>query len=102
MSLSEQSCVQEVEALGLQQLNELMPQVEGWELQTDMLSKTFQFAKFNDAVIFVNRLAELSEKEKHFPELLINYNIVRVTLWTQKVNGLSENDFILAAKIDKL
>ena len=49
---------------------------------------------------FVNRVAEIAEREGHHPDIHIHYNVVRLDVWTHAINGLSENDFILAAKID--
>ncbi|MBI4918558.1 4a-hydroxytetrahydrobiopterin dehydratase, partial [archaeon] len=58
------------------------------------------FEDFKQAISFVNKVAEISEQENHHPDIQINYNLVRITLWTHAISGLSENDFILAAKID--
>lgn len=51
---------------------------------------------------FVNLIAELAEKEKHHPDFSVHYNLVEIEIWTHSINGLSENDFIIAARIDKL
>lgn len=105
MELATKKCIPcegGIPPLSLQKINELMPKIEGWELQGDKISKNFQFENFKEAIRFVNKVAELAEQENHHPNILINYNIVIITLWTHAVNGLSENDFILAAKIDKL
>lgn len=62
----------------------------------------FTFKNFRKAMVFVNAIAELAETEGHHPDIGIFYNKVDVTLWTHAVGGLSENDFILAAKIEQL
>lgn len=66
------------------------------------ISHTFKFADFLAAIHFVNQVAEIAEKEGHHPNIEIDYNQVTITLWTHKINGLSENDFIVAAKIENI
>ncbi len=75
-----------------------------WELSqgADRLSRTFAFKDFREAMAFVNRVADLAEEEGHHPDLAIHWNRVDVLLWTHKINGLHENDFIMAAKINAL
>ena len=78
---------------------------ENWKIY-DMQSKIkreFVFEDFKRAIIFVNMVADLAESEGHHPNIYIyNWNKVRIELWTHKINGLHENDFILASKIDNL
>jgi 4a-hydroxytetrahydrobiopterin dehydratase len=66
------------------------------------ITKEFQFKNFIEAMKFVNRAAGLAEGEGHHPDIHIRYNRVRFDTWTHAVGGLSENNFILAAKIDTL
>ena len=66
------------------------------------IRRNFKFKNFVEAMKFVNRGAEIAEAEGHHPDLHIFYNKVTIELWTHAVSGLSENDFILAAKIDRL
>lgn len=66
------------------------------------LEKTFLFKNFKEALSFVNVIGDLSEEEKHHPDLSLSWGKVVVNLWTHAIGGLSENDFILAAKIDAL
>jgi 4a-hydroxytetrahydrobiopterin dehydratase len=69
----------------------------------DKIKKSFEFEDFNKALDFINRVGELSEKEKHHPNICIyDYRKVSIELFTHKIDGLHENDFIMAAKIDKL
>jgi len=74
-----------------------------WTLAPDAkrLSRTFKFKDFREAMVFVNRVAEVAEAEGHHPDLAIHWNRVDVELWTHSIGGLHENDFIVAAKIDK-
>lgn len=76
----------------------------GWTLERDAtrLSRRFEFRDFVEAIRFVNRVADLAEREGHHPDIAIHWNLVDLTLWTHKIGGLHENDFILAAKVDRL
>ena len=66
------------------------------------ITKDYHFGKYNETIAFVNKVAAVADEENHHPVLHVYYGKVVVELWTHSVNGLSENDFILAAKIDKL
>lgn len=69
---------------------------------TDRLHRRFEFKDFGEAMQFVNQVATLAENEQHHPNFEVQFNRVDLTLWTHAVKGLSENDFILAAKIQEL
>jgi 4a-hydroxytetrahydrobiopterin dehydratase len=75
-----------------------------WELggSGDRLRKTFRFPDFVTALAFVNRIAEVAEREQHHPDILLAWGRVSLEIWTHAIGGLSENDFILAAKIEEL
>ncbi|MBI2631196.1 4a-hydroxytetrahydrobiopterin dehydratase [Candidatus Nomurabacteria bacterium] len=81
---------------------EYLGQVEGWVSDKDFIkiSKEYKFKDFIGAMNFVNHVAEIAEGEGHHPDIKINYNKVKLILSTHAIGGLSENDFILAAKID--
>jgi 4a-hydroxytetrahydrobiopterin dehydratase len=83
---------------------ELAAAVPEWVLVENgtRVFRRFEFADFVAAMGFVNRVADLAEKEGHHPDIAIHWNKVELTLWTHKIGGLHENDFILAAKIDRL
>ncbi len=66
------------------------------------ITKEFKFKDFKEAMAFVNKVADLAESEGHHPDIYIFYNLVRFELTTHAIGGLSENDFILAAKINQL
>ena len=81
----------------------LLREVDAWEaVQEHHLVKTFRFKNFKTALDFVNEVGELSEREWHHPDLALAWGRVDVTIYTHKIDGLSDNDFILAAKIDRL
>ena len=76
---------------------------QGWQRDgTRRLSRDFSFGDFRDAFGFATRVALLAEREFHHPELTVTWGSVLVTLWTHTVKGLSRNDFIIAARIDRL
>ena len=66
------------------------------------LVKNFEFDNYQFAINFTNSVAELAENEGHHPYIHINYKVVKIILFTHKIDGLHENDFLLASKIDKL
>ncbi len=74
-----------------------------WEVvDGKKLKKEFTFPDFRHSMLFINKIAPLAEREGHHPDIYIFYNKVVIELWTHKIGGLSENDFILARKIEKL
>jgi 4a-hydroxytetrahydrobiopterin dehydratase len=76
---------------------------QGWKVvENHHLDKVFHFPDFVQALDFVNRVGALAESENHHPDITLTYGKVTLTLWTHKIKGLHENDFILAAKIDSL
>ena len=75
-----------------------------WELVggNKKIHREWMFKNFTEAMVFVNNVAGIAEAEGHHPDMYIFYNRVRLELWTHAANGLTENDFIMAAKIDAL
>jgi 4a-hydroxytetrahydrobiopterin dehydratase len=73
-----------------------------WSLAKKAIKRQWKFKDFRQAMRFVSRVAKLAEAEGHHPDIFVSYSMVRLTLSTHKVGGLSRNDFILAAKIDRL
>ena len=80
----------------------LMPQISAWSLSEAEIKREFRFKDFHDAMNFVNKVAGVANEQDHHPDIFISYSLVRLTLSTHKIGGLSSNDFILAAKIDQL
>jgi 4a-hydroxytetrahydrobiopterin dehydratase len=76
--------------------------LKGWVLEDGKLVKLYPFGNYHQTMAFVNALAWVSHREDHHPDLEVGYNKVRVAYWTHAVGGLSENDFICAAKCDAL
>jgi 4a-hydroxytetrahydrobiopterin dehydratase len=82
----------------------LLKQVNDWQLSGDAkkLSKTFKFVNFAEAMAFANKVAAIAEDQGHHPDLTIGWGRALIELSTHAIGGLSENDFILAAKIDEI
>lgn len=90
-------------ALNQAEIKDYLSQLKNWEfLETNKITKEFKFNDFVKAIEFVNKIAVIAEEEGHHPDIAIYYNKVEITLWTHFVNGLSENDFIMAAKIEQI
>ncbi len=82
----------------------LLEETPEWRLEegATRLARRFEFVDFRKAMEFVNRVADIAEEEGHHPDIAIHWNRVDLVLWTHKIGGLHENDFILAAKISRL
>lgn len=95
-------CEGGMESLKQEEVFGLMEQIDGWNVDGDfkVIFKEFKFKDFIGATNFVNKIAEIAEEEGHHPDIHIFYNKVVLELTTHAIGGLSENDFILAAKID--
>ena len=85
------------------EIQPLLTQLNGWEVVLQHhLKKNYGFSNFAEALKFVNRVGELAEDQGHHPDICFGWGKVEVTIWTHKIDGLTESDFILAAKIDEL
>jgi len=80
----------------------LMPSLSQWELVDTMLFKRFDFKNFKQALAFVNEVGVVAEAEKHHPDISFGWGFAEVSLTTHSADGLTRNDFILAAKIDAI
>ncbi|HEY0840600.1 MAG TPA: 4a-hydroxytetrahydrobiopterin dehydratase [Vulgatibacter sp.] len=104
MSLKQKRCVPcegGVPKLGPEEQRKLGAEVPGWRVEDDRLGRTFVFENFLRAMEFLNRVAAIAEEEGHHPDFCVHYRKVEMSLWTHAIGGLSENDYILAAKIDE-
>jgi 4a-hydroxytetrahydrobiopterin dehydratase len=90
-------------ALTADEIAALLPQLDGWSVEGDKkLTKSYTFPDFVQALAFLNRAGAVAEEEGHHPDLLLTWGKVGVELTTHAIGGLSENDFILAAKLDNV
>jgi 4a-hydroxytetrahydrobiopterin dehydratase len=105
--LAEKDCVPckgGVPPLNEQESSELLARLGGgWRIvEGHHLVKAFRFSNFREALTFTNRVGELAEAQGHHPDIHLSWGRVALTIWTHKINGLTESDFILAAKADLL
>jgi 4a-hydroxytetrahydrobiopterin dehydratase len=84
------------------QVGPLLKGLSGWAREGKAISKTYKFANYHETMAFANATAWISHREDHHPDLAVGWGQCTVTYWTHAVGGLSENDFICAAKIDAL
>ncbi len=114
MNLSSKHCIPcetKIPPFTREQAEEYLTQVPNWVLrqaQDDkgteffFIKRKWKFKDFKEAMIFVNKVADLAEKEGHHPDFTIHYNEVTLTLWTHFIGGLFENDFIIASRINEI
>ena len=105
MNLAEKKCVPckgGTPPLKGKPLEELANQLSGnWNIVNEHhLEKEFPFKNFKEALAFTNKIGAIAEEEGHHPDIYLSYGKVKIQLWTHKIDGLSESDFILAAKCD--
>ena len=85
------------------EISSYLSKVQGWSfIEHHHISKTFNFPDFVSALSFVNKVGEIAEAEGHHPDIYLTWGKALIDIWSHIANGLTENDFILAAKIDKL
>jgi len=106
MELHEKNCVPcrgGVPPLSGDEVSKLLARIEGWEApQNHHLTKAFKFPDFKTALAFVDRVGAMAEEQGHHPDLHLAWGKVVVEIWTHKINGLTESDFVFAAKCDQL
>ncbi len=91
-----------VPALSPAEYEPLLAELTGWSVVDDHhLTKTYDFDGFVEPLAFVNRVGAIAEEQGHHPDILLAWGSVGITIWTHKINGLTESDFILAAKCDQ-
>lgn len=95
-------CEGGVQPLSDTEASALLAQLDGWQIENGHLGKTFRFRNYHETMAFVNATAWVSHREDHHPDLTVGYNACTIRYITHAIGGLSENDFICAAKIDAL
>jgi len=103
--LSSKQCVPcrgGVPPLTADEIKPLLNQLQGWEVVNEHhLRKVYKFSNFREALGFVNKVGEIEEEKGHHPDIGLGGGQAKITIWTHKINGLTESDFILAAKVDE-
>ena len=106
VSLAERHCIPcnvGIPPLKGAELKSFSAQLPGWKvIKRHHLEKTFLFKDFKEALAFTNKVGALAEKAGHHPDILLSWGKVIITLWTHKINGLAEADFVFAAKVNTL
>ena len=106
MDLTKRHCVPcegGMPPMNKEEAEKYLKRIKSWKFIGNKIEKELKFKNFKKAMEFVNKVAELAEDEGHHPDMLVySWNKVKITTYTHAIGGLSENDFILAAKIDKL
>jgi 4a-hydroxytetrahydrobiopterin dehydratase len=96
-----QACNKDTPKLTGAQIEALRGQAPEWEVRGERLHRQYRFRAFLTAIRFVDEMARIAEAEQHHPVFTVDYDKVDVENWTHAIGGLSENDFILAAKLDQ-
>ncbi len=104
MNLAQKTCVAchgGVPPLPAEEAVSLLGQLDGWELVNNHhLTKSYRFKNFTEALAFVDRVGAIADEQNHHPDIYLAWGKVRIEIWTHKIDGLTESDFIFAAKID--
>lgn len=104
--LAERQCVPcrgGVPPLTAEEIQPLIAELHGWQIiNGHHLHKAYSFKDFRETLDFVNRIGELAEGQGHHPDICFGWGKADITIWTHKIDGLTESDFVLAAKIDRL
>jgi 4a-hydroxytetrahydrobiopterin dehydratase len=105
MNLAQKECLAcsgELPLLSIDEQKQLLCQIQNWQInEAAHLQKRFKLNDFKEALKLANQIGAIAEEAGHHPDLLVRWAELEVTIWTHKVNGLTETDFILAAKIDQ-
>ena len=109
MSLDQKTCVPcrggvpPLKGKELSDLHKQLPEWAHWQVVNEHhLVREFKFPDFKAALAFVNQVGALAEEQGHHPDMVLAWGKAEITLWTHKIDGLTESDFIVAAKIDRL
>ncbi len=105
MSLTKSKCAPcegGISPLSDEEAKKYLKDISGWSKIDNKIQKEFDFKKYLDGLEFVYSVGKLADNEGHHPDVYLGYNKVKITLTTHAINGLSKNDFILAAKIDEI
>ena len=95
-------CEGGVSPLQPREIDQLLAQLKGWQFKDGVITKTYEFKNYYQTMAFVNAAAWIAHREDHHPDMAVGYGKCKVDYSTHAIGGLSENDFICAAKLDAL
>jgi len=100
-------CDGKTKSYDITEIHKYLKKVDGWDVKSNeeknyYLEKQFRFKNFLESQNFINKVGEISETESHHPDIAFGWGYAKIKIYTHAIKGLAENDFILAAKIDKL
>ncbi|HLL40015.1 MAG TPA: 4a-hydroxytetrahydrobiopterin dehydratase [Rubrobacteraceae bacterium] len=96
-------CKGDTPPLQSEEIESLRQQIPEWEVVEDHhLKRTFRFKNFKEALRFVNEVGGIAEEQGHHPDIGFGWGYAEVTVWTHKINGLTESDFVFAAKVERI
>ena len=100
-------CKGGIPSFAISEIHKYLKKVDGWDVkkkegETYYLEKNFTFENFLESQKFVKQVGDIAEKESHHPDIMFGWGYAKVQIFTHKINGLVESDFVLAAKIDKI
>ena len=106
MSLADQKCIPctgTIPPLEEEKIKKLLVEIhEDWSLNSlGHLQRSVQLANFNQAMKLANEIAEIAEQENHHPDIYVSWGVCKIEIWTHKIDGLTDSDFIFAAKVDR-
>ena len=101
------ACDGKIPAFDINEIHKYLKKVDGWDVKSNneksyYLEKNYKFRNFLESQNFVNKVGNISENEGHHPDILFGWGYAKIKIFTHSIKGLSESDFILAAKIDKI
>ena len=96
-----------IPSFDISEIHKYLKKIDGWDVQKKenefyFLEKKFSFKNFSESQKFVNQVGDIAEKEAHHPDIIFGWGYAKIQIFTHKIKGLVESDFILAAKIDKI
>ena len=91
----------------ISEIHKYLKKIDGWDVKSDdekkyYLIKQFKFNNFLESQVFINKVGDLAEKEGHHPDIWFGWGYAKIKIFTHAINGLHENDFVLASKIDQI
>ena len=99
-------CRGEIPSFNISEIHKYLKKIDQWDVKKNdevyFLEKNFEFKNFSESQNFVNKVGDIAEKENHHPDIMFGWGYAKIKIFTHKIQGLVESDFVLAAKVDKI